>query len=61
MHEIPLAVVYQDTGFVFMLKKSDLDGELPKGFINVSMKKSKWFFSSMELVSARESLGGSYV
>lgn len=49
-HELPLAVVYQDTGFVFMLKKSDLDGELPKGFINVSMKKEKWFFSSIELV-----------
>ena len=36
---------------MFSLKKNDLDGELPKGFINVSMKKGKWFFSSMELVS----------
>lgn len=50
-HELSLAVVYQDGGFVFSLKKNDLDGELPKGFINVSMKKGKWFFSSMELVS----------
>jgi DNA mismatch repair protein MSH4 len=54
-HELPLAVVYQDSGFVFTLKKSDLDGELPKGFINVSMKKGKWFFSNMELVSTSDS------
>lgn len=42
--------MYQDTGFVFTLKKTDLEGELPKGFINVAMKKGKWMFSSMELV-----------
>ncbi|KAG5634920.1 hypothetical protein H0H81_000323 [Sphagnurus paluster] len=48
-HELPLTLVYQDTGFYFTLKKSDLDGELPKGFINVSMKKGKWVFSNMDL------------
>jgi DNA mismatch repair protein MSH4 len=50
-----MAVVYQDSGFVFTLKKSDCDGELPKGFINVSMKKGKWYFSSMDLVSTSAS------
>ena len=49
-HELPLVALYQDSGFVFTLKKNDLDGELPSGFINVSMKKGKWVFSSMELV-----------
>ncbi|GLB36707.1 putative mutS family domain IV [Lyophyllum shimeji] len=48
-HGLPLALVYQDTGFVFTLKKTDLEGELPKGFINVSVKKGKWVFSSMDL------------
>ncbi|KAG5643810.1 hypothetical protein DXG03_009585 [Asterophora parasitica] len=48
-HELPLSLVYQDTGFVFTLKKNELEGELPKGFINVSMRKGKWVFSSMDL------------
>lgn len=50
-HNLPLTLVYQETGFVFVLKKSDLEGELPKGFVNVTMKKARWMFSSMELVS----------
>lgn len=49
-HGLPLTLIYQDTGFVFALKKSDLEGELPKGFVNVAMKKARWVFSSMELV-----------
>ncbi|KIM39112.1 hypothetical protein M413DRAFT_419584 [Hebeloma cylindrosporum] len=48
-HGLPLTLVYQETGFIFALKKSDLDGELPKGFVNVAMKKGRWMFSSMEL------------
>ncbi|THG99004.1 hypothetical protein EW026_g3280 [Hermanssonia centrifuga] len=48
-HEIPLTLVYQDTGFVFTLKKTELEGELPRGFINVTSKKGKWVFSSVEL------------
>ncbi|KAF9466889.1 muts domain V-domain-containing protein [Collybia nuda] len=48
-HELPLSLLYQDSGFVFTLKKSDLEGELPKGFINVVMKKGKWMFSTIEL------------
>ncbi|KAF8060865.1 muts domain V-domain-containing protein [Lyophyllum atratum] len=48
-HELPLTLVYQDTGFVFTLKKTDLEGELPKGFINVSARRGKWVFSSMDL------------
>jgi len=50
-HGLPLTLVYQETGFIFALKKSDLDGELPKGFVNAAMKKGRWMFSSMELVS----------
>ena len=53
-HELPLSLVYQETGFVFALKKNDLEGELPKGFVNVSLKKGRWMFSSMELVNALE-------
>ncbi|KII94447.1 hypothetical protein PLICRDRAFT_428887 [Plicaturopsis crispa FD-325 SS-3] len=48
-HELPLSLLYQDSGFVFTLKKTDLEGELPRGFINVTMQKGKWLFSSMEL------------
>ncbi|KAF8972583.1 muts domain V-domain-containing protein [Flammula alnicola] len=48
-HNLPLTLVYQETGFVFALKKNDLDGELPKGFVNVVIKKGRWVFSSMEL------------
>ena len=53
-HELPLTLVYQEGagGFVFTLKKTDLEerGELPRGFINVSQKKGKWVFGSLELV-----------
>ncbi|KAG7450886.1 uncharacterized protein BT62DRAFT_1046066 [Guyanagaster necrorhizus] len=48
-YDLPLTLVYQDIGFVFSLKKSDVIEELPKGFINVSLKKGRWQFSSMEL------------
>ncbi|KAF9042120.1 muts domain V-domain-containing protein [Panaeolus papilionaceus] len=48
-HGLPLTLVYQETGFVFALKKTELEGELPKGFINVSLKKGRWIFSSMDL------------
>jgi DNA mismatch repair protein MSH4 len=49
-HGLPFTLVYQETGFVFALPKSALEGELPKGFVNVTMKKGRWVFSSMELV-----------
>jgi DNA mismatch repair protein MSH4 len=51
---LPLSLLYQDTGFMFTLKKSDLEsagGELPPGFIDVVTKKGKLLFSSMDLVS----------
>lgn len=55
-HGLPLSLVYQESGFVFSLKKTDLEGagvgaQLPKGFINPTVKKGKWLFSSMDLVS----------
>lgn len=49
-HGLPLTLIYQNTGFVFTLKRNDLDGELPKGFVNVELKKGRWIFSSMDLV-----------
>ena len=49
-HNLPFMMVYQDTGFVFALRKADLEGELPEGFVNVVLKKGRWIFSSMELV-----------
>ena len=35
---------------MFALKKTDLEGGLPTGFINVSVQKGRWVFSSLELV-----------
>ena len=49
-HGLPITLVYQESGFVFALKKDDLEGELPKGFLNVSAQKGRWTFSSLELV-----------
>ncbi|KAJ8703274.1 MutS protein msh4 [Pleurotus ostreatus] len=49
VHSLSLSLVYQETGFVFALKKDDLMGELPSGFINASIKRGSWYFSSMEL------------
>ena len=54
-HSLPLALVYQESGFVFALKKADLDGELPKGFLNVTSNKGRWMFTSMELVGRIQS------
>ncbi|KIJ98256.1 hypothetical protein K443DRAFT_104257 [Laccaria amethystina LaAM-08-1] len=48
-HNLPLTLVYQESGFVFALKKAELDGELPKGFLNVTSNKGRWMFMSMEL------------
>ncbi|KAI9065774.1 hypothetical protein FKP32DRAFT_1665232 [Trametes sanguinea] len=52
--DLPLTLVYRDTdaGFVFALKKSDLEdagGELPRGFIDVTAQKGRLVFSSIEL------------
>jgi DNA mismatch repair protein MSH4 len=55
-HSLPLQLLYQEHGFVFTLRKTDLDEsgltELPKGFVNVQAKKGKWFFESIDLVSS---------
>lgn len=49
-HEMPLTLVYQETGFVFCLKKDEWDEEqLPRGFINPTMAKGKRLFTSMDL------------
>ncbi|KAI5118520.1 hypothetical protein M0805_007689 [Coniferiporia weirii] len=52
-HGLPLQLVYQEQGFVFTLRKLDLEeagmAELPKGFVNVKARKGKWFFESVDL------------
>ncbi|OJA13483.1 hypothetical protein AZE42_04411 [Rhizopogon vesiculosus] len=48
-HSLPLTLVYQEKGFVFAIKKDELEGELPMGFINVSVQRGRWLFSSMDL------------
>ncbi|KIJ45044.1 hypothetical protein M422DRAFT_167040 [Sphaerobolus stellatus SS14] len=49
-HALPLQLCYSDAaGHFFTLKKADLEGELPRGFINVTSKSDKWCFSTVEL------------
>ena len=51
-HDLHIQLVYQESGFLFAVKKGDLvEGRLPWGFINQSMQRGKWLFTSMELVS----------
>ena len=54
-HDLPIVLVYRDgdAGFVFALKKADLEeagGQLPSGFVDVTAQKGRWVFSSIELV-----------
>ncbi|KAF8641530.1 hypothetical protein AX16_009908 [Volvariella volvacea WC 439] len=49
-YNLPLVLVYQETGFVFALKKSDLDeSDLPDEFINASARRGRVTFTSIEL------------
>ncbi|KAI0307402.1 muts domain V-domain-containing protein [Multifurca ochricompacta] len=49
-HELPMQLAYQESGFLLAIKKRDLvDEKLPWGFINQSMQKGKWLFTTMEL------------
>ncbi|KAG6333660.1 hypothetical protein ID866_5430 [Astraeus odoratus] len=48
-YELPMILLYQESGFVFTLKKDGLEGELPKGFLNVTSQRGRWLFSSLEL------------
>ena len=55
-HSLQFTLVYRDGdgGFVFALKKSDLEdcgGQIPTGFVDVTAQKGRWVFSSLELVS----------
>ncbi|KAI9437019.1 muts domain V-domain-containing protein [Lactarius indigo] len=48
--DLPIQLVYQESGFLFSVKKVDFDErKLPRGFINTSMQKGKWLFTTMEL------------
>ena len=53
-HGLPLQLVHQEQGCVLTLRKMDLEEagmtELPKGFVNVTERKGKWFFESIDLV-----------
>ena len=54
-HGLPMQLVYQESGFLFAIKKGDLPEErLPWGFTNLSMQRGRWLFTSMELVSNEE-------
>lgn len=50
-HGLPLALVYRDSGFVFQLKKSEAEDDLPAEFINITQKKGRVMFSTLDLVS----------
>ena len=49
-----MQVIYQEGAFRFSLKKADLEAsglpDLPAGFINVTAKKGRLVFESLELV-----------
>ena len=51
-HGIPLALEYQERGggFWFTVVKDHFEGELPRGFLNVTTKGTKWCFTEMDLV-----------
>lgn len=49
-HALPLCLVYQDSGFIFQLKKLEVEGELPAEFINITEKKGGIVFSTLDLV-----------
>jgi DNA mismatch repair protein MSH4 len=50
-YDFPIDVVYHRDGFWFSLAKAaDLDVKSIKTFINVTSQRSKWLFSSLELV-----------
>ncbi|KAG8905973.1 MutS protein msh4 [Tulasnella sp. 403] len=50
-HDLPLSTVFQEKdGFWLTLRKDELDGKLPNGFVNVTSKGAKWKFMTMELV-----------
>jgi len=50
--------VYQDSGFIFQLKKSEVESELPAGFINVTEKKGRLVFSTLDLVRLSSGIRG---
>jgi DNA mismatch repair protein MSH4 len=57
MHGLPLALVYQDSGFIFQLKKSESEGQLPAEFINITEKKGRIVFSTLDLVRPSSGIG----
>ncbi|KAG9014981.1 MutS protein msh4 [Tulasnella sp. JGI-2019a] len=49
-HELPFSAVYQESGgFWLTIRKDEVEGELPRGCINVTSKSAKWRFTTMEL------------
>lgn len=55
-HGLPLVLVYHDSGFVFHVKKSEAEDDLPAEFINVTQKKGRVVFSTLDLVSLLSSI-----
>jgi len=49
-HDLPIQLVYQESGFLFSIRKGDLvEGKLPWCFTNLSTRRGRWLFTSMEL------------
>lgn len=51
-HNLPFSLVYVERGGGFWLTvpKDDVEGDLPRGFLNVSTKGAKYMFTSLDLV-----------
>ncbi|KAG8891086.1 MutS protein msh4 [Tulasnella sp. 332] len=55
-HGVTFTSVYQESGgFWFTIRKDELQGELPRGCVNVTSKGTKWKFTTMELKKKRNS------
>ena len=51
-HSLALSLTYIERGggFWLTLAKDDLEGQLPRGFLNVTTKGAKYIFTTLELV-----------
>ncbi|KAF8315442.1 hypothetical protein DL93DRAFT_2166804 [Clavulina sp. PMI_390] len=57
-HDLPLVLTYNESGggFWLAIDKDELEGELPRGFINVSTKGDKWICTTLDLKKRNERL-----
>lgn len=52
-HNLSFSLTYNERGggFWLTLSKDELEGELPRGFVNVTSRGTKFVFTTLELVS----------